>query len=106
MTTDEQSQMVDDISSILMRGRYGRKGVGRPSDNPIDLRDARRIVEYVAARDARVRRDTAREALDGLARESMGAFKSPLAPPDPRSWAEMTGAVEWYRDTHYPEETP
>ena len=66
-TNDEQSQMVDDISSILMRGRYGRKGVGRPSDNPIDLRDARRIVEYVAARDARVRRDAAREALDGLA---------------------------------------
>src|SRR5690606_7245078 len=26
---------------------------------------------------ARVRRDAAREALDGLARESMGAFKSP-----------------------------
>ena len=56
-TNDEQSRMVDDISSILMRGRYGRKGVGRPSDNPIDLRDARRIVEYVVARDARVRRD-------------------------------------------------
>ena len=55
---------------------------------------------------AHVRRDAAREALDGLARESMCAFKSPLAPPDPRSWAEMTGAVEWYRDTHYPKETP
>ena len=55
---------------------------------------------------ARVRRDAAREALDGLARESMGAFKSPQSPPDPRSWAEMSGAVEWYRDTHYPEETP
>ena len=55
---------------------------------------------------ARVRRDAARDALDGLARESMGAFKSPLAPPDPRSWAEMAGAVEWYRDAHYPEETP
>ena len=55
MSADEQSQMVDDISSIIMRGRYGRVGVGRPSDNPIDLRDARRIVEYVMARDARVR---------------------------------------------------
>ena len=89
MTNDEQSQMVDDISSILMRGRYGRKGVGRPSDNSIDLRDARRIVEYVAARDARVRRDAAREALDGLAEQY-----------------EHDAYIRAYRDTHYPEETP
>ena len=89
MTTDEQSQMVDDISSILMRGRYGRKGVGRPSDNPIDLRDARRIVEYVAARDARVRRDAAREALDGLAEQY-----------------EHDAYIRAYRDRNYPEETP
>ena len=95
MTTDEQSQMVDDISSILMRGRYGRKGVGRPSDNPIDLRDARRIVGYVAARDARVRRDAAREALDGLAID--------LAVTSGYTEAEE---VRDYRDAHYPEETP
>ena len=92
MTNDEQSQMVDDISSILMRGRYGRKGVGRPSDNPIDLRDARRIVEYVAARDARVRRDAAREALDGLAID--------LAVTSGYTEAEE---VRDYRDAHYPE---
>ena len=55
---------------------------------------------------ARVRRDAAREALDGLAREAMEAFKAPSSAPYPRSWAEMSGAVEWYRDAHYPEETP
>ena len=84
-TPDEENYYYDALSSEEADARWSR---------------------WLAAHDARVRRDAAREALDGLARESMGAFKSPLAPPDPRSWAEMTGAVEWYRDTHYPEETP
>ena len=84
-TPDEENYYYDALSSEEADARWSR---------------------WLAAHDARVRRDAAREALDGLARESMGAFKSPLAPPDPRSWAEMTGAVEWYRDTHYHEETP
>ena len=108
MTTDEQSQMVDDISSILMRGRYGRKGVGRPSDNPIDLRDARRIVEYVAARDARVRRDAAREALDGLYEDASQEYRIGLQGDDQERMdaaeAVLRATYEWM--DNYPEETP
>lgn len=109
MSTDEQSQMVDDISSIIMRGRYGRSGVGRPSDNPLDLRDARRIVEYVTARDARVRRDAAREALDRYAAAEEDSFLSLHAKDAPIAAAQCTHAATTareYRDTHYPEETP
>ena len=99
MTTDEQYVPSDED----MRWHYAVK---RMEDGATRTHAEREYTRWLAVHDARVRRDAAREALDGLARESMCAFKSPLAPPDPRSWAEMTGAVEWYRDTHYPEETP
>ena len=100
MSTDEYTPSDEDVYGVWTNYQcfraddgYGPRGFERA---------AAEMDRYIA----RVRRDAAREALDGLARESMGAFKSPLAPPDPRSWAEMAGAVEWYRDTHYPEETP
>ena len=44
---------------------------------------------HLAAHDARVRRDAAREALDGLAEQY-----------------EHDAYIRAYRDTHYPEETP
>ena len=107
MTNDEQyvptdEQMQADWHAYITTPDEDNYYYDALSSEEADARWSR----WLAAHDARVRRDAAREALDGLARESMGAFKSPLAPPDPRSWAEMTGAVEWYRDTHYPEETP
>ena len=50
---------------------------------------------WLAAHDARVRRDAAREALDGLAID--------LAVTSGYTEAEE---VRDYRDAHYPEETP
>lgn len=64
---------------------------------------AREWDTWLAAHDAQVRRDAARSALDGLAAESMGAFNAPHSPPSPTSWAEVAGAVDWYRARRYPE---
>ena len=47
---------------------------------------------------ARVRRDAAREALDGLASKARADWH-----PGTCGWV---GAVDDYRDAHYPEETP
>ena len=55
----------------------------------------REYTRWLAAHDARVRRDAAREALDGLARD--------LAATSGDAEAEE---VRDYRDAHYPEETP
>ena len=109
MTTDTTA-LQERIARALYENAeyYGPEPVQPPWDSRDDEERGEwmEIAAAVLPIIARVRRDAARDALDGLARESMGAFKSPLAPPDPRSWAEMAGAVEWYRDAHYPEETP
>ena len=55
----------------------------------------REYTRWLAAHDARVRRDAAREALDGLAID--------LAVTSGYTEAEE---VRDYRDAHYPEETP
>lgn len=91
-----------------------------PSDEDIEKFYALGRIEYspgsditpASARDelrtwlARVRRDAAREALDGLlahAEERCGLSKSHRARDD---WNTVAGATQDYRDTHYPEETP
>ena len=56
---------------------------------------------------ARVRRDAAREALDGLIawhRENAQDAETPA--PVRRGIAVMADEAQRYRDTHYPEETP
>ena len=56
---------------------------------------------------ARVRRDAAREALDGLIawhRENAQDAETPA--PIRRGIAVMADEAQRYRDTHYPEETP
>ena len=62
----------------------------------------REYTRWLAAHDARVRRDAAREALDGLIADK--AHMTALLR------AENGGNVEdvlaHYRDAHYPEETP
>ena len=52
---------------------------------------------------ARVRRDAAREALDGLAQEvdANGSWWPGTDPHSPRARAALN-----YRDAHYPEESP
>ena len=54
---------------------------------------------------ARVRRDAAREALDGLAAESR-ELAHEMEPHDQGANAYTARAARIYRDTHYPEETP
>ena len=55
---------------------------------------------------ARVKRDAAREALDGLAREALGVAGG--NDENASAWVSraVQGWAEEYRDTHYPEETP
>lgn len=53
---------------------------------------------------ARVRRDAAREALNGLARAMMDT--PGIGPGTKTHRARMRVDVVTYRDTHYPEETP
>ena len=53
---------------------------------------------------ARVRRDAAREALDGLAVAMMGT--PGIGPGTKTHRARMRVDVVTYRDAHYPEETP
>ena len=55
---------------------------------------------------ARVRRDAAREALDGLAREAAGVAEASNEHTNPWVSRVVQGWAEEYRDTHYPEETP
>ena len=55
---------------------------------------------------ARVRRDAAREALDGLAREAAGVAEASNEHTNPWVSRVVHGWAEEYRDTHYPEETP
>ena len=73
-----------------------------------------RMLDHHAAVDAafdrflaRVRRDAAREALDGLIawhRENAQDAETPA--PVRRGIAVMADEAQRYRDTHYPEETP
>lgn len=58
---------------------------------------------------ARVRRDAAREALDGYAAAEEDSFLNLHAKDSPHAAAQCAHAAvtaREYRDTHYPEETP
>ncbi|WP_193104662.1 hypothetical protein [Brachybacterium sp. FME24] len=59
--------------------------------------------EWLAAHDARVKRDAARDALDGLAAESR-ALARDMEPHDQGSNAYTARAARLYRDTHHPED--
>lgn len=60
--------------------------------------------EHLAAHDAQIKRDAAREALDGLA--SAYADDPDIDEPEFEREAFVIRAARHYRDTHYPEETP
>ena len=91
MTTDEQ--YVPDEGQVRA---WCREGTG---DYP-DVMD-----EWLDRFLARVRRDAAREALDGLAQQEMvrASGQMPLGKTIATHVAE---SALTYRDTHYPEETP
>ena len=91
MTTDEQ--YVPDEGQVRA---WCREGVG---DYP-DVMDG-----WLDRFLARVRRDAAREALDGLAQQEMvrASGQMPLGKTIATHVAE---SALTYRDTHYPEETP
>ncbi|PMC76385.1 hypothetical protein [Brachybacterium sp. UMB0905] len=63
---------------------------------------------WLAAHDARIRRDGAREALDGLA--NYARARGTIASMDIvyHLWGSVSSAAEHYRDTHYsiPGEAP
>ncbi|MGP4916213.1 hypothetical protein ACTXJ9_10980 [Brachybacterium tyrofermentans] len=67
---------------------------------------------HPSAHDARVRRDAAREALDGLIQDlrEKGRCAADSSLPDVTDLAEIVWHAQdearTYRDTHYPEETP
>ena len=88
MTNDEQYVPSDED----MRWHYAVK---RMDDGATRTHAEQEYTRWLAAHDARVRRDAAREALDGLAID--------LAVTSGYTEAEE---VRDYRDAHYPKETP
>lgn len=98
MTNDEQYVPSEDLIieawkrySGAQDAKYARLSDGDAGD------EARRFL-------ARVRRDAAREALDGLAAEAREGIVNRET-----TWGHgqaIASAAETYRDTHCPEETP
>ena len=88
MTTNDEQYVPSDED---MRRQYAVK---RMLDGATRTHAEQEYTRWLAARDARVRRDAAREALDGLAID--------LAVTSGYTEAEE---VRDYRDAHYPEET-
>ena len=89
MTTTNDQYVPSDED---MRWHYAVK---RMDDGATRTHAEQEYTRWLAAHDARVRRDAAREALDGLAID--------LAVTSGYTEAEE---VRDYRDAHYPEETP
>ena len=89
MTTNDDQYVPSDED---MRWHYAVK---RMDDGATRTHAEQEYTRWLAAHDARVRRDAAREALDGLAID--------LAVTSGYTEAEE---VRDYRDAHYPEETP
>lgn len=90
MTTDEYVPGDDDVRESYVHGETcDREGGVWDAEVPGAQES---FTRWLAAHDARVRRDAAREALDGLVDE--------FGPMVDRT------RIADYRDTHYPEETP
>lgn len=100
MSSDQYTPSDED-----MRWQYVVK---RMHDGATRTHAEQEYTRWLAAHDARVRRDAAREALDGLAREAAGVAEAANAAKRDKPWVARTvqGWAEDYRDTHYPEETP
>ena len=100
MSTDEYVPSDDQV-----RGRYsdGAHFQGVPQEH-----DDQSLAAFDAWL-ARVRRDAAREALDGYAAAEEESFLNLHVKDAPIAAAQCTHAAitaREYRDTHYPEETP
>ena len=92
MTTDDQ--YVPDEGQVRA---WCREGVG---DYP-DVMD-----EWLDRFLARVRRDAAREALDGAEEYALRRHEMSGYALRADGWRFASDAVRDYRDTHYPEESP
>lgn len=99
MSTDQHTPSDEDVRESFVRGETtgGEDAVWWDDLVPGAQAEYDR---WLAAHDARVRRDVAREALDGYAKTL-----DDLTAPAPHLEADR---VRHYRDTHYPttEETP
>ena len=110
------NDLTERIGRILNDEGWTFEGVHEPGEYD-ECEDCRRVVDPVAARiaeevaahDARVRRDAAREALDGLAADALRTASNEDVQRDD-TWADdarlVARSATEYRDTHYPEETP
>ena len=98
MTTNDNQYVPSDED---MRWHYAVK---RMDDGATRTHAEQEYTRWLAAHDARVRRDAAREALDGLARAMMDT--PGIGPGTKTHRARMRVDVVTYRDIHYPEETP
>ena len=117
-TNDEQCVPSDEevqeliVGLLLDAGDYVRHGQPDPGEtltwNQREVRAwrAARLLSERHAHDARVRRDGAREALDGYADAEEDSFLALHVKGAPISAAQCSHAAmtaREYRDTHYPE---
>ena len=116
MSTTDSTALQERIARILNDEGWTFEGVHEPGEYD-ECEDCRRVVDPIAARiaeevtahDTRVRREAAREALDGLAAELMEAARDCALGGDHRgavAWRNASAHTHHRRDTHYPEETP
>ena len=100
MTTEQRRALADTTptSEVI------KDAVTFPRDRlgePLDI-SAERFEAWLA----RVRRDAAREALDGLAKRATALAEGGNVGSFRIHWWTVAGLAEGYRDTRYPEETP
>ena len=96
MTTNDEQYVPSDED---MRRQYAVK---RMLDGATRTHAEQEYTRWLAARDARVRRDSARGAIDGLIADR--AHMTVLLHAE--AGGDVEGVLTNYRDTHYPEETP
>lgn len=104
MSTDEYVPSEDDVRLIYVSAHVEQSDpITRHQEREAD----RAGEEAWAAFLARVRRDAAREALDGLIEHARRlAREGTLGPGTAKVQSGAAIIAEEYRDTHHPEETP
>ena len=103
MTTNDEQYVPSDED---VRWQYVVK---RMHDGATRTHAEQEYTRWLAARDAHVRRDAAREALDGLINECRTEHEEAATNNRVGGMALELHAQQVamnYRDTHYPEETP
>ena len=103
MTTNDEQYVPSDED---MRRQYAVK---RMLDGATRTHAEQEYTRWLAARDARVRLDAAREALDGLVNECRTEYEEAAINNRVGGMVlelHAQQAAMNYRDTHHPEETP